>query len=67
MRTTVPRSWCGAGRTARPQTGRTAAPGRLVDLDDCRTLIPLDRPEGLAAAIRDFAARTSLEGPSATP
>ncbi|WP_371526722.1 alpha/beta hydrolase [Streptomyces sp. NBC_01283] len=32
--------------------------GRLVELDDCRTLIPLDRPDGLAAAIREFVAAT---------
>ncbi|MGB8946965.1 MAG: alpha/beta hydrolase [Streptomyces sp.] len=31
---------------------------RLVELDDCRTLIPLDRPDGLAAAIREFVAST---------
>ncbi len=32
--------------------------GRLVELDDCRTLIPLDRPDGLARAIRDFVRET---------
>ncbi|WP_338701519.1 alpha/beta hydrolase [Streptomyces sp. Q6] len=29
--------------------------GRLVELDECGTLIPLDRPRELAAAIREFA------------
>ncbi|MEL3949445.1 MULTISPECIES: alpha/beta fold hydrolase [Streptomyces] len=28
--------------------------GRLVELDRCGTLIPLDRPDGLADAIREF-------------
>jgi pimeloyl-ACP methyl ester carboxylesterase len=28
--------------------------GRLVELDDCGTLIPLDQPKALAAAIREF-------------
>lgn len=41
-----------------PEHGRRFAEllprSRLVELDDCRTLIPLDRPEGLASAIRDF-------------
>lgn len=33
--------------------------GRLVELDECRTLIPLDRPDGLAAAIREFVTETA--------
>ncbi|MFG2501860.1 alpha/beta fold hydrolase [Streptomyces sp. NPDC048441] len=33
--------------------------GRLVELDACRTLIPLDRPDGLAAAIREFVTATA--------
>ncbi|MGW0905480.1 alpha/beta fold hydrolase [Streptomyces sp. NPDC002853] len=45
-----------------PEHGRRFAEllpkSRLVELDDCRTLIPLDRPEGLAAAIRDFVTST---------
>lgn len=32
--------------------------GRLVELDDCGTLIPLDQPRALAAAIREFVAAT---------
>ncbi|MFF8654015.1 alpha/beta fold hydrolase [Streptomyces huasconensis] len=63
--------WGRRGRMMPPEHGRRPAEllpqGRLVELDDCRTLIPLDRPEGLAAAIRDFAARTSLEGPLRDP
>ncbi|MFF1692923.1 alpha/beta fold hydrolase [Streptomyces sp. NPDC058257] len=31
---------------------------RLVELDDCRTLIPLDRPDALAEAIREFVKTT---------
>ncbi|MGW5863486.1 alpha/beta fold hydrolase [Streptomyces sp. NPDC055239] len=46
-----------------PEHGRRLAEllpqGRLVELDDCRTLIPLDRPDGLAAAIREFVAATA--------
>ncbi|MEU5956237.1 alpha/beta hydrolase [Streptomyces sp. NPDC047525] len=45
-----------------PEHGRRLAEllpkSRLVELDDCRTLIPLDRPDGLAAAIREFVAST---------
>ncbi len=63
--------WGRQDRMMPPEHGRRLAEllsqGRLVELDDCRTLIPLDRPEGLAAAIRDFVARTSPEAPSATP
>ncbi|MEU5581744.1 alpha/beta hydrolase [Streptomyces huasconensis] len=62
--------WGRQDRMMPPEHGRRLAEllpqGRLVELDDCRTLIPLDRPEGLAAAIRDFVARTSPEAPSAT-
>jgi pimeloyl-ACP methyl ester carboxylesterase len=29
--------------------------GRLVELDECGTLIPLDQPRALAAAVREFA------------
>ncbi|WP_306318189.1 MULTISPECIES: alpha/beta fold hydrolase [unclassified Streptomyces] len=32
--------------------------GRLVELDDCGTLIPLDQPRALATAIRDFTTST---------
>lgn len=45
-----------------PEHGRRFAEllpkSRLVELDDCRTLIPLDRPDGLAAAIREFVTGT---------
>ncbi|GGV46161.1 alpha/beta fold hydrolase [Streptomyces longisporoflavus] len=45
-----------------PEHGRRFADllpkSRLVELDDCRTLIPLDRPDGLAAAIREFVTNT---------
>ncbi|MFE6890987.1 alpha/beta fold hydrolase [Streptomyces sp. NPDC057694] len=32
--------------------------GRLVELDDCGTLIPLDQPRAFAAAIEEFVTRT---------
>lgn len=33
--------------------------GQLVELDDCGTLIPLDRPDGLATAITEFVRRVN--------
>ncbi|MEU7580428.1 alpha/beta hydrolase [Streptomyces sp. NPDC041068] len=50
--------WGRQDRMMPPEHGRRLAEllpqGRLVELDDCRTLIPLDRPDGLAGAIRAF-------------
>ncbi|MEU6992812.1 alpha/beta hydrolase [Streptomyces sp. NPDC046465] len=55
--------WGRQDRMMPPEHGRRLAEllprGRLVELDDCRTLIPLDRPEGLAAAVRDFVRETA--------
>lgn len=46
-----------------PEHGRRLAEllprGRLVELDECRTLIRLDRPDGLADAIRTFVRETA--------
>ncbi|MGA4846095.1 alpha/beta fold hydrolase [Streptomyces sp. G5(2025)] len=54
--------WGRQDRVMPPERGRRPADllprGRLVEPDDCRTLIPLDRPEGLAAAIRAFVRET---------
>ncbi|GHC55039.1 alpha/beta fold hydrolase [Streptomyces flavofungini] len=51
--------WGRQGRMMPPEHGRRLATllprGRLVELDDCGTLIPLDRPDGPADAIREFA------------
>ncbi|MFC7302799.1 alpha/beta fold hydrolase [Streptomyces monticola] len=55
--------WGRQDRMMPPEHGRRLAEllprGRLVELDDCRTLIPLDRPDGLAGAVRDFVRETS--------
>ena len=52
-----------------PEHGRRLAEllpqGRLVAVDDSDTLIPLDRPEALAAAIRDLAQITDQTVPRA--
>jgi len=54
--------WAGEDRVMPPEHGRRLAEllpqGRLVEVDDSDTLIPLDRPEALATAIRDLTART---------
>lgn len=43
-----------AGQPARPPLGRPSPAGRLVEIPDSYTLIPLDQPARLAQAIRDF-------------
>ncbi|MDN3239593.1 alpha/beta fold hydrolase [Glycomyces tritici] len=52
--------WGRQDRMMPPEHGRRLAaliPGaELLELDDCGTLIPVDRPEALAAAVRAFAA-----------
>ena len=54
--------WASEDRVMPPEHGRRLADllpqGRLVEVDDSDTLIPLDRPEALAAAIRDLAHNT---------
>ncbi|MGV9877930.1 alpha/beta fold hydrolase [Streptomyces sp. NPDC003006] len=63
--------WGRQDRMMPPEHGRRLAEllprGRLVELDDCRTLIPLDRPAGLADAIRAFVEETTPGGPPLTP
>ncbi|WP_372345355.1 alpha/beta fold hydrolase [Streptomyces sp. KL116D] len=50
--------WGKQDRMMPPAHGRRLAEllpqGRLVELDECGTLIPLDRPKALASAIGDF-------------
>jgi pimeloyl-ACP methyl ester carboxylesterase len=50
--------WASADRVMPPDHGRRLAEllprGRLVEIDDSRTLIPLDQPVRLAQALRDF-------------
>ena len=59
--------WAGEDRVMPPEHGRRLAEllpqGRLVEVDDSDTLIPLDRPEALAAAIRDLAQITDQTVP----
>ena len=54
--------WASEDRVMPPEHGRRLAEmlpqGRMVEVDDSDTLIPLDRPEALAAAIRDLAHNT---------
>jgi len=61
--------WAGEDRVMPPEHGRRLAEllpqGRLVEVDDSDTLIPLDRPEALAAAIRDLAQITDQTVPRA--
>jgi len=61
--------WAGEDRVMPPEHGRRLAEllpqGRLVEVDDSDTLIPLDRPEALAAAIRDLAQITDETVPRA--
>ena len=48
---------------ARPHGSPTAFPdARLVEIDDSYTLIPIDRPDALAAALREFVAGLDREG-----
>jgi pimeloyl-ACP methyl ester carboxylesterase len=60
--------WASQDRVMPPAHGRRLAEimprARLVEIDDSYTLIPLDRPDRLAAAIRDFTASGS---PAAAP
>jgi pimeloyl-ACP methyl ester carboxylesterase len=50
--------WAREDRVMPPEHGRRLAAllpqGRLVEIDDSRTLIPLDQPAALARALRDF-------------
>jgi pimeloyl-ACP methyl ester carboxylesterase len=50
--------WASEDRVMPPEHGRRLAEllpyGRLVQLDDSRTLLPLDRPEALARIIAEF-------------
>ena len=50
--------WASEDRVMPPEHGRRLAEllphGRLVEIDDSYTLIPLDQPNRLAAAIRSF-------------
>ncbi|WP_028804172.1 alpha/beta fold hydrolase [Streptomyces sp. 142MFCol3.1] len=52
--------WARGDRVMPPAHGRRLAEllprGRLVEIDDSRTLVPLDRPEALARAVREFTA-----------
>ncbi|MFF9897679.1 alpha/beta fold hydrolase [Streptomyces longispororuber] len=54
--------WGRQDRMMPPEHGRRLADllprGRLVELDGCGTLIPLDRPDGLAAALKAFVRET---------
>ena len=63
--------WAGEDRVMPPEHGRRLAEllpqGRLVEVDDSDTLIPLDRPEALAAAIRDLAQITDQTVPPLNP
>ncbi|MDI2127753.1 alpha/beta fold hydrolase [Yinghuangia seranimata] len=65
--------WASEDRVMPPAHGRRLAEllpqGRLVEIDDSLTLIPLDQPERLAAAIREFTAegRGSAAGGAAEP
>jgi pimeloyl-ACP methyl ester carboxylesterase len=60
--------WASEDRVMPPEHGRRLAEllprAELVEIDDSYTLIPLDRPDRLAAAIRDFTASGS---PAAAP
>jgi pimeloyl-ACP methyl ester carboxylesterase len=53
--------WASEDRVMPPEHGRRLAEllpqGRLVEIADSYTLIPLDQPEALAAAIRELAGR----------
>ncbi|MGA4839038.1 alpha/beta fold hydrolase [Streptomyces sp. G45] len=59
--------WGRQDRMMPPEHGRRLADllpqSRLVELDDCGTLIPLDRPAELAAAIREFIDGSGPAGP----
>jgi pimeloyl-ACP methyl ester carboxylesterase len=50
--------WASGDRVMPPEHGQRLAEllpyGRLVEIDDSYTLIPLDQPAGLAQVIREF-------------
>jgi pimeloyl-ACP methyl ester carboxylesterase len=56
--------WASHDRVMPPEHGRRLAElvphGRLVEIPDSYTLIPLDQPARLAQAIREFARRVEL-------
>jgi pimeloyl-ACP methyl ester carboxylesterase len=56
--------WASEDRVMPPEHGRRLAEllpqGRLVELDDGYTLLPLDRPSELARAVREFVRASSL-------
>jgi pimeloyl-ACP methyl ester carboxylesterase len=55
--------WATEDRVMPPEHGRRLADllpqGRLVEVDDSYTLIPIDQPTALAGAIRDFVRETA--------
>jgi pimeloyl-ACP methyl ester carboxylesterase len=59
--------WASEDRVMPPEYGRRLAEllpdARLVEIDDSYTLIPLDQPERLAAALRDFTAGSLAPAP----
>ena len=58
--------WAADDRVMPPEHGRRLAgllpQGRLVDIPDCYTLIPLDQPGELAAAISEFRPASAAAG-----
>lgn len=58
--------WARGDRVMPPEHGRRLAgllpQGRLVEIDDSYTLIPLDQPAKLTAAIREFVRKTPPAG-----
>ena len=55
--------WAADDRVMPPDHGRRLAElfpqGRLIEIEDTATLIPLDQPAELARAVREFASSTS--------
>lgn len=62
--------WAKEDRVMPPEHGRRLAEllpqGRLVEVDDSYTLIPIDQPAVLAGAIREFVRETAAQ-PAGTP
>ena len=60
--------WAGEDRVMPPEHGRRLAEllpqGRLVEIDDSYTLIPLDQPTQLAQVIREFARSSNGTAPA---
>ena len=60
--------WAGQDRVMPPEHGRRLAAllpqGRLVEIDDSYTLIPLDQPTQLAQVIREFARSSNGTAPA---